>query len=479
MQFNSITFILFFLIVLLVFQLLPSWRSQKAWLFITSLLFYAAWNPPFVLLLLLSIIVDWYLASKMFLSENKKGRQILLFLSLLVNLGVLGFFKYGNFALAQFTLITSSLGVHYQPPKLDIVLPVGISFYTFQTLSYTIDVYRKRITKPPSFLDFSVYVSFFPQLVAGPIVRADHFLPQLEKPRRIEKNSLGYGLALLIFGLFQKCVLADAIFAPVADSVFTFPAMQDSFSAWLGVLSFSGQIFYDFSGYTLCAIGAALCMGFQIPDNFRFPYAASGFSDFWRRWHLSLSSWLRDYLYISLGGNRNGSWATYRNLMLTMLIGGLWHGASWMFVIWGGLHGLYLCIERFFSRFQWHLKVPLVVKTLLTFIVVSLTWIPFRAANLTEAQTILVRLFKAPPIMRGKSLHELFPTAMIDPLLVVVSVVAIIATLVWHFTQRNVTAEARFNRWTTSRIAFYLIIALLALFLVSGGDEHAFIYFQF
>lgn len=468
MQFNSLTFLIFFVIVLALYQWLPTWNAQKRLLLVASYIFYAAWNPPFVLLLLLSTLVDWHLAKHILASQILSRRRILLTLSLLCNLGILGVFKYGNFLLDQFISVVHVIGLSYQPPQWDIILPVGISFYTFQSLSYTLDVYRGNIRRSASLLDFSVFISFFPQLVAGPIVRANHFLPQLELPKRIEVSSLGLGLALLIFGLFQKVVLADAIFAPIVNLVYAQPKVFDTFSVWAAVLAFSGQIFYDFSGYSLCAIGVALCLGFHIPDNFRSPYAANSFSDFWRRWHISLSSWLRDYLYISLGGNRNSAFRTYCNLMITMLIGGFWHGASWMFVLWGGLHGVYLCFEKWGARFRTRIRLLLLGQMFVVFLITTLTWIPFRASDLSSVMMIMERLFVFTNDYQSLDEHELF-----------LCLATIGGTLVWHYSQRDFVIEERLIAWNWDRIAFMLGASMIAIFLASGGDEHAFIYFQF
>jgi len=346
MVFNSLTFLVFFCVVLGLHQLPLPWRVKKGNLLAASYLFYAAWNPIFVLLLWTSTIVDWFVAKWIVRTDGRAGKRGILLLSLVVNLGFLGYFKYGTFLLENWAGLLKVFGLTYHPLVSPIVLPVGISFYTFETLSYTLEVYRGQVPPWDSFLDFALFVAFFPHLVAGPIVRAADFLPQCRTPKRVTAPQLGWGLSLLAFGLFEKVVVADALLAPVADQVYSSWEKAGCFDAWIGTLAFSGQIFFDFAGYSLCAIGAALCLGFVLKDNFHLPYAAIGFSDFWRRWHLSLSTWLRDYLYISLGGNRRGEARTYVNLMLTMLIGGLWHGASWRFVVWGGLHGMYLIVER-------------------------------------------------------------------------------------------------------------------------------------
>ena len=236
--------------------------------------------------------------------------------------------------------------IQFTPAESNIVLPVGISFYTFVTLSYTFDVYRRKIEPEKSFLNYALLVTFFPHLLAGPILRAKEFLPQCIQPKIATAKQLGWGLTLMVLGLFEKSVLADGFLAPVSDAVFAMKGDVGYLQGWIGTFAFTLQVFFDFSGYSLCAIGAAMCFGFAFPDNFRFPFAAIGFSDFWRRWHMTLSRWLRDYLYISLGGNRKGRIRTYFNLFITMFLGGLWHGAGWNFIIWGGLQGSYLILER-------------------------------------------------------------------------------------------------------------------------------------
>ncbi|HYW50979.1 MAG TPA: MBOAT family O-acyltransferase, partial [Gemmatimonadaceae bacterium] len=341
MLFNSLTFVVFFAWVLAVHYAPLPWKVRKVHLLLAGYAFYAAWNPPFVLLLWLSTVVDWLMAAKLARTEEPRARKAMLLVSLVLNLGLLGYFKYGGFLLENFTALVNGLGIAYKPLAPSIILPVGISFYTFETLSYTLDVYLRRAKPTPKLLDFALFVGFFPHLVAGPIVRPTDLVPQFESPRRATGRMFGWGLLLMTIGLFEKVVVADGLLAPVSDDVFKAASLIAPLDAWLGVLAFSGQIFCDFAGYTTTAIGASLALGFSIIDNFRFPYAAIGFSDFWQRWHISLSTWLRDYLYIPLGGNRRGPSRTYVNLMLTMLLGGIWHGASWTFVVWGGLHGLY------------------------------------------------------------------------------------------------------------------------------------------
>ena len=382
MLFNSLTFIVFFVLVLALHNAPLPWNVKKTNLLIASYLFYAAWNPPFVILLWLSTVIDWHVAKRLFVEQAQHKRRALLAISIAVNLGLLGYFKYGGFLLENFVSLAAMAGIDYQAPDWSIVLPVGISFYTFQTMAYSLDVYLKRAEPSKSFLDFALFVTFFPQLVAGPIVRPTHLLPQFAVPRVATTKQLYWGLGLMTIGMFQKIVVADGLLAPVADAAFGADEMLHPLDAWLGTLAFSGQIFSDFAGYSTTAIGVALTLGFGLPDNFRFPYAAIGFSDFWRRWHISLSSWLRDYLYVPLGGNRKGNLRTYANLMTTMLLGGLWHGASWTFVVWGGLHGLYLAVERWLNaRFGhqavWSRLPAQIFLAVLTYFLVNITWVFF------------------------------------------------------------------------------------------------------
>ncbi|MBS0515757.1 MAG: MBOAT family protein [Proteobacteria bacterium] len=471
MVFNSLTFVVFFACVLVLHNLPLSWTAKKINLLMASYLFYSAWNPPFVILLWVSTIVDWYAAQGLVKAKRESARHAWMLLSVVANLGMLGYFKYGQFLLDNFGALMASLGVAWQPAKYDIVLPVGISFYTFATMAYTLDVYLRRAEPARNLLDYALFVTFFPHLVAGPIMRPTELVPQFEQPRKASGEQLRFGLALMTLGLFNKIVLADSLLASAAERVYDSSRLPGMLDAWIGTLAFSGQIFCDFAGYSTTAIGAALCLGFAMPDNFRFPYAAVGFSDFWRRWHITLSSWLRDYLYIPLGGNRRGAARTYVALMLTMLLGGLWHGANWTFVAWGGLHGLYLSVERALrARFANYRPGPamFVALGLLTWMLVNLTWVFFRAKTFAKAWTVLCGMFG----LNGGA-RPILATYYLVSVSVVVG--AIVLT---HWFMRARTLESVVAR--TPAAALCAVWALMAFAIViAQGEGSAFIYFQF
>jgi alginate O-acetyltransferase complex protein AlgI len=395
MLFNTPQFFLFLAAVLLLFYIAPRpWRRPL--LLAASYWFYMSWNAKFVALLLTLTAIDYAAALAIERTPPGTRRRTLLLLSLAANLGFLGFFKYYNFAAAN---LAGALGLPASHWTLDIVLPLGISFHTFQSISYVVDVYREQQAAIRSPIDYALFIAFFPQLVAGPIVRAREFFADLFAWRAPTGEELSRGALLLLLGLAKKVAVADQ-FARIADRYFSgLAAYPGVLHAWSGVAAFAVQIYFDFSGYTDMAIGMALLFGFHFPENFRRPYLAASITDFWRRWHMSLSRWLRDYLYISMGGNRRGSWRTGRNLILTMLLGGLWHGASWKFVIWGGYHGVLLALERSVRNVSmprwWRLLYPM--RAVFVFALVSIGWVFFRAANLHDSLLVLGRLFHGPP----------------------------------------------------------------------------------
>jgi D-alanyl-lipoteichoic acid acyltransferase DltB (MBOAT superfamily) len=484
MVFNSYTFVVFFVIVLFLHNLPISWKAKKINLLLASYVFYAAWNPPFILLLWLSTLVDFFVGKALYNQTNPHKKKLLLVVSLIGNLGMLCFFKYSGFLLENFVSLVNLLGWDFHPAKPNIILPAGISFYTFTTLCYTIDMYKKESKPVKTLLDFSLFVTFFPHLVAGPIVRPPQLVPQFESPRKANTEQLYTGLFLLTLGLFMKVVLADSMLAATADAVFDSRGPLATLDAWMGVLAFSGQIFLDFAGYSTCAIGAALCLGFVLPLNFRFPYAAIGFSDFWRRWHITLSTWLRDYLYIPLGGNRNGATRTYINLMITMLLGGLWHGANWTFVAWGALHGLYLWVEKAIADgkakrnlntaatvdvskngFAWPQAL---LMALATYFLVNVTWVFFRANSFQQAWGILLAMFSTLP----KAIGVLSNMAMVKVLFITVGL------LCCHWVMRNTSIIEEIKRWRWWALGLVWAL-LLVLLVLSQESSSSFIYFQF
>jgi len=389
MLFNSSEYVVFFLAVLSLTWLVVGFPRLRLWLLLlASYYFYASNNHWLIMLILISTQVDYVAGLVIARTQSQRTRNAALVASIACNLGILGTFKYFNFFAASLVGLANGAGWNLSWVDLHIALPVGISFYTFQSMSYTIDVYRGRIPAEPSWVRFSFYVAFFPQLIAGPIVRASHFLPQLSEPPQLDRDTFEQALFLVMRGLFKKIVLADFL-AHYADAAFNTPGAVNVAGAWIGVYAFSLQIYFDFSGYSDIAIGCSRLCGYRLPDNFRRPYMASSMADFWRRWHISLSSWLRDYLYIPLGGNRMpGKAGVYRNLMITMLLGGLWHGAAFHFVLWGLLHGLLLIGERMLGLaredpekdgFSWRL----LARRFVLFHVITFTWLIFRSENAT------------------------------------------------------------------------------------------------
>jgi alginate O-acetyltransferase complex protein AlgI len=495
MLFNSYTFILFFLIVLVLYYVpFFKWRIRKFHLLIASYIFYAAWNPPFVILIWISTLVDWYVGKWLAAGKGIRVRRRLLFFSLAVNLGLLSFFKYSQFLLDNFIGLLDMFNIQFTPALPDIILPVGISFYTFQTLSYTLDIYRGKCEPWNSFLDYALYVTFFPQLVAGPIVRSVDFLPQTRTPKKADADRLGWGFSLIGLGLFQKIVIADAFLAPVVEKVFDNRMMPDMISAWVGTAAFSGQIFSDFAGYSTCAVGVALCLGFILPENFNYPYAALNLSDFWRRWHISLSTWLRDYLFLPIAytvtrsritplrfKKKPEAWGYLVGISITMFLGGLWHGAGWTFVAWGVIHGIYLVIGhttrkarkkiRDKLKLNKYVRLHTFLKITTTFTLVSLAWVFFRSHSFEQACIILVT-------MLGFSFPGVTPRFHLNGIDIGTSVFIITGMLIihWLMRERSLKALVENMHWVLRPV--FLAGILLALLFLSGEDN-AFIYFQF
>ena len=397
MLFNTVQFLIFFVGVVLFLIIIRHKKTQHLILLSSSYFFFYFSSNYLIILLVISTLIDYYAGKEIWKTSSIRRKKIILSISLAGNLGLLGFYKYADFGISQINSLTTSLGFD-AIPFLNLALPIGISFYTFQSISYTVDVYRGKLEPSYSLREFALFVSFFPQLVAGPIVRAKDFLPQLHEKLEnfattslrqiiITNHNLKLGLTIMAFGFLKKMFFADNI-APMVNSIFDNPIGLDSFSIILGAIGFGIQIYGDFSGYSDIAIGAALILGFKLPLNFNKPYFAISPADFWRRWHISLSTWLRDYLYVPLGGNKKSHGRTYLNLLTVMLLGGLWHGAAVNFIIWGALHGVYLAIHRILSQVLpkpihefFSTRYGKIIGITITQYLVFLTWIPFRVSD--------------------------------------------------------------------------------------------------
>ena len=415
MLFNSFLFLKFFLIFYLLYLLTRNHlKWQNRLLLAASYIFYAAWDWRFLFLLFFTTFLDFIIAQKIFDSQSQRQRKALLALSVVANLGVLGFFKYFNFFTENLSFLMEHLGFHGTFKLLRVALPIGISFYTFQSMSYTIDVYRRELVPPKSFWDFSVFVTYFPHLVAGPILRATYILPQVVNPRKIQREQVYKGCALIFWGLFQKVFVADNL-AKIVDPVFNSAGPYDGFLVLTAVYAFAFQILCDFAGYSDIARGLGKLMGFDIVINFNLPYFAANPREFWKRWHISLSTWLRDYLYVPLGGSRKGKAREYFNLFATMLLGGLWHGASWTFVIWGAYHGILLITHRMLE--PWLQRIPgpssawgrrgwLLIKMIFFFHLVCVGWLFFRAGSISQAWAMMAGLAAIPLSWNWESAFE-------------------------------------------------------------------------
>lgn len=469
MQFNSFSFALFLVLALTAYWLARSNRARHGVLLTSSLFFYASWNPPYLLLLLACICFNYYAA--LGIAQHPRFRAWLLTSSILVNVGILAFYKYANFLLESFSPLWEFIGGSpTTSTPLAILLPLGISFYTFQAMSYTIDVYRG--TAPiRSLFTFATYLSFFPQLVAGPIVRIAEMEQQLATPRTVSQESIVRGINRILAGLVKKVVFADWL-AVLAEPVFASPQGFSPETNLVALYAYTFQIFFDFSGYCDIAIGCALLFGFRLPENFDRPYLATNIAEYWRRWHITFSSWLRDYLYISLGGNRKKTSRVYANLMITMLIGGLWHGASWSFVLWGGLHGMYLVVHRVWRSFvPQKTHAPFAVRAagvLTTFNLVAFAFILFRCAGLEEAGQMIQRIAE---IFASGSPSRIAGAVLVSPALL-----AIYAGLAWL---KGAAGRAFPRTWYQAigwGITLALGVALLSLF---GAPPAEFIYFAF
>jgi len=485
MIFSSPRFFVFLLIVLAVLALPFRHETKKRVLLVASCVFYAAWDYRYLALLFVVSIIDYYCADRIAESNDARKRRWWVAASVVSNLGILAYFKYYNF----FADNLNGLGVRV--PALDILLPAGISFYTFKSMSYTIDVYRREIEPCQSLMDYATFVTFFPELIAGPIVRASIFLPQMTRRIGPTADRLAAGASLFLLGLTKKVVIADRV-AGAVDQVFAQPGRFSGTTLWLAVVGYSIQIYCDFSGYSDMAVGTAKMIGYDLPENFNMPYVARSITEFWQRWHMTLSAWLRDYLYIPLGGNRKGEGRRYLNLMLTMLLGGLWHGASWNFVLWGGLHGAALGAHKLYqTRWGARVRVPAALAWLMTVGFVALCWIPFRAPRMADTVLFFRGMFA---LQAGVTL---WPSSILVALILVVP-----AHLVglWLASARHGdrpllqsllrSAGARLSddpisswhvRLGTRTALGMFVVTLWALLVILSAETHArpFIYFQF
>src|SRR5688572_18759947 len=471
MFFHKSEFLVFFLIVFPVYLFLRRHNTgMNLWLLAASYVFYGWWNPWYLVLIAATTTLDWYIGLR--LGREGARKKFWLFLTLASNLGMLAFFKYADFFTENVNLILAKVGVGsslQNPARLlmeslhmEYLLPVGISFFTFQSMSYTIDVYRGQIPVERSLVRFAAFVSLFPQLVAGPIERASNLLPQLRKSPTITKEDLTDGLSHFLVGLFKKIALADYL-APFVDAVYNDPGKASGSALAAATIAFAWQIYFDFSGYTDMARGVGRMMGFRFMLNFNNPYVATGLGDFWSRWHISLSTWFKDYVYFPLGGNRGGKWLTYRNMVITMLVSGIWHGAAWTFVIWGALHAIGRVVTRELELTPFYRdRVPRVLKQIGVFLFVCVCWIFFRAKSVPEAWLVLSGLFTRPWGVSGM------------PVLMMLMIAAVWA---WQLLAegertRPIVQSAPVQFAIASVMAAYLMV-------VAQSGSQAFIYFQF
>lgn len=477
MNFATVQYLIFLIVVFGYYWHLPR-RQQNLFLCVASYFFYASWDWRFLSLIIISTLADFLTGARIHQATSATKRRGWLILSLAINLGILGYFKYFNFFADSLTNLAQALGWHLSRSTLDIILPVGISFYTFQTMSYSLDIYRGKLKPTRHLIDFAAFVAFFPQLVAGPIVRAREFVFQLEIDRKFNGTDFQIGLTRLLYGLFKKTFIADTIGVHLVDPIFAKPGDFSPLFLWFALVGYGIQIYADFSGYSSMAIGSARMLGFRIPENFSFPYLSRNISEFWQRWHMTMSRFFRDYVYIGLGGNRGGLLRTLRNLAATTLISGLWHGAGWTFIVWGGLHGVYLAINQLWRlRFRtapaeangasghgW--RWSFVPAWLLTYLSVHLAWVLFRAQDFATARIYL----------QGMVLPAGGGTLEVPVLVYCAIVFFLIDHAVGYVTEQRVIGKLRIP--VLLRAAFYAAMVIF-LFHARPANVDPFIYFQF
>lgn len=487
MLFNSLDFAVFFPIVFTLYWIFSRNLTQRnMFILIVSYIFYGWWDWKFLSLIIISSFVDFFIGRKIELEENPKKRKFLLYTSLLVNLGFLIYFKYFNFFIESFVDAFSLFGSKIEITTLNIILPVGISFYTFQTLSYTVDIYKGKMKPTNNIVSFFAFVSFFPQLVAGPIERASHLLPQFSKLYSFDYKQVKSGLLLVLWGLFKKMVIADRL-AVFVNETFNNVGDYYGFEFVIGTIFFAFQIYCDFSGYSDVAIGIARTMGFDLMKNFDSPYFSKSITEFWRRWHISLSTWFRDYVYIPLGGSRKGKYRTYLNLFLVFFVSGIWHGAAMTFVIWGAIHGIIIVLEkatqefrtRFFSKIKLHKNTIFgnIFFTLTTFIIVCFAWIFFRANSLKDSFEIIKKIF-----VFESGEKNFYSEIGLDTPNFIAALVFIILMLLFEMAHKRYNMAKKVNNLPlVGRWGFYIISAIvLIIFGIYGSyNQSQFIYFQF
>lgn len=490
MLFNTIDFVIFFITILTVLTAIKKREFQHTIILLASYFFFYYTSNYLITLLIFTTIWDFYFGKAIWKADSPRKKQIMLILSLAGNLGLLGFFKYDDFAITQFNILGTYFNFSDKLPLLNWGLPIGISFYTFHSITYTVGIYRGQLEPVKSFREYAIFVSFFPQLVAGPILRAKDFLPQLREKIEsyqsgirlrqilIEKTNLKLGITIMAMGFFKKMFFADNI-GPMVNDIFGHPMGHDSFTIMLGAIAFGIQIYSDFSGYTDIAIGASMILGFKIPINFNKPYFATSPSDFWKRWHISLSSWLRDYLYIPLGGNRKSKARTYLNLMIVMFLGGLWHGAAWNFVIWGLLHGSYLGVHKLIkdriprlgNHYFFKTRIGTLISILVTQYLVFLSWIAFRVGNFDNMvysmQKYILLDFHTADVITFVGINKV-PVAIMTLFLLL------------HFVSyKKKNLAEKISNFKLGYWMLFLTGIMLLIFFSYNGNPERFIYFQF
>lgn len=497
MLFNSLDFLIFFPIVTLIYFVIPH-KIRYIWLLVCSYYFYMCWNAAYALLLFVSTFITWLsgLAIGNIVKNgkddaNRQQSKGIVAISFILNLTILAFFKYAGFAVNSVNQLFQAAGIRFVVPKVDVLLPAGISFYIFQALSYTVDVYRGDVKVEKNLLKYMVFVSFFPQLVAGPIERSSRLLEQFYEKHSFDFERVCRGLMIMLWGFFQKLVVADRL-AVLVNQVFLYNSYYSGIEIIVAVMFFAVQIYCDFAGYSNIAIGASQVMGFELMENFRQPYLANSVSDFWRRWHISLTSWFRDYLYIPLGGNRKGKLAKYRNIMIVFLTSGLWHGANWTYVVWGGLNGLFQVIADLTKKPRQKLKAFFkirqesgswrILSTVITFILVDFTWIFFRADSMADALQIISRIFSQfnPWVLVDGTLYTL-GLSQVDFWIGILSIAVLLTVDIVH--ERGVKIRSwvlQQNLWFRWSIYLGAIFFILIFgFYGPNYDASQFIYFQF